>query len=188
MDHGAMGAMPGMAMEGQAGALLRIDVKSSPAYANKIPATLSRLPAAKVPGGSPRRIKLAHDGKGNWTINGWTYDAKTVPLTVKRGATEAWLIENERRSMPHPMHIHGFQFRVLERRGTPAQVHTLAGTRGLLPQDLGLIDTVHVWPGESVRIALDFSHPYAGDQDYVFHCHNLEHAEVGMMIRYRVKA
>lgn len=39
-----------------------------------------------------------------------------------------------------------------------------------------------------VRVAFDFSHPYSGDQDYVFHCHNLEHAELGMMIRYRVKA
>jgi suppressor of ftsI/bilirubin oxidase len=45
-----------------------------------------------------------------------------------------------------------------------------------------------VWPGESVRIAIDFVHPHAGDQDYVFHCHTLEHAEAGMMLRYTVKA
>lgn len=189
MDHGKMGA-PGMemAMEGAPRALLRIDVRSSPAYANKIPATLSKLPAAKTPTGAPRRIKLALDGKSQWTINGWTYDANTVPLTVKRGAAETWVIENNRKSMPHPMHIHGFQFRVLERRGSPPRVRALAGPRGLLPQDLGLVDTVHVWPGESVRIALDFSNSYAGDQDYVFHCHNLEHADIGMMIRYTVKA
>lgn len=190
MDHGSMGAqsMPGMATEGEARALLRIDVKPAPGYANKVPATLSRLPAARAPAGSPRRIRLAHDGKSNWTIDGWTYDAKAIPITVRRGATETWLIENADASMPHPMHIHGFQFRVLARRGSPPQVHALAGVRGLLPQDLGLIDTVHVWPGETVQVALDFSHPFPGDQDYVFHCHNLEHAEVGMMIRYRVKA
>ena len=86
------------------------------------------------------------------------------------------------------MHLHGFKFRVIERIGSPTQVRALAGARGLLAQDRGVIDTVHVWPGESVRIALDFSHPYAGDQDYVFHCHNLEHEEGGMMIRYAVKA
>jgi suppressor of ftsI/bilirubin oxidase len=86
------------------------------------------------------------------------------------------------------MHIHGFQFHVLERLGSPAQVRSLAGAHGRLPQDLGFTDTVHVWPGESVRVALDFSHAHPGNQDYVFHCHNLEHAEVGMMIRYRVKA
>jgi suppressor of ftsI/bilirubin oxidase len=191
MDHGKMGApmaMAGMAMEGEPLALLRIDVKSSPAYARKVPATLSKLPDAKAPTGAPRRIKLAQDGKGKWTINGWTYDAKAIPVSVKRGIAETWLIENDRASMPHPMHIHGFQFRVLERRGSPEQVRALAGARGLLPQDRGMMDTLHVWPGESVRIALDFSHAHAGDQDYVFHCHNLEHAELGMMIRYRVQA
>jgi suppressor of ftsI/bilirubin oxidase len=191
MDHGKMAApmaMAGMAMEGEPRALLRIDVKSSPPYAKKVPATLSKLPSYKASAGAPRRIKLAQDGKGKWTINGWIYDANAVPLTVKRGGAETWLIENERASMPHPMHIHGFQFRVLERRGSPAQVSALAGAQGLLPQDRGVMDTIHVWPGESVRIALDFSHSNAGDQDYVFHCHNLEHAELGMMIRYRVQA
>ncbi len=192
MDHSkmAMPQNPGMAMpmagEGEPRALLRIDVQPSPGYTKKIPATLSRLPAAKAPPGTPRRIKLASNGKGQWTINGWTYDPKTVPLTVKRGAAETWLLENERASMPHPMHIHGFQFRVVERRGSPPQVRALAGAMGLMPQDLGATDTVQVWPGEAVRIALDFSHSYPGVQDYVFHCHNLEHAESGMMIRYSV--
>jgi suppressor of ftsI/bilirubin oxidase len=193
MDHSKMAmpqdsgsAMP-MAGEGEPHALLRIDVKASASYTKKIPASLSSLPAIKVSRGAPRLMKLAHDGKGRWTINGWTYDAKSVPVTVKRGATETWLIENDRASMPHPMHIHGFPFRVVERRGSPAQVRVLAGPSGLLPQDLDLADTVQVWPGEAVRIALDFSHSYAGDQDYVFHCHNLEHAEAGMMIRYTVR-
>jgi blue copper oxidase len=191
MDHkmAPPGAMERMAMEGEPRALLRIDVGPVHAYTGKVPSRLSKLPAAKVPAGAPRRIKLAQDAKSNWTINGWTYDANTVPVTVKRGAVETWLIENERASMPHPMHIHGFQFRVLERRDSPEQVRALAGAHnGLLPEDRGVVDTVHVWPGESVRIALDFSHSYAGDQDYVFHCHNLEHAELGMMIRYRVAA
>lgn len=191
MDHSKM-AIPAaskanMAMDGDAHALLRIDVKASPAYSRKIPAVLSALPAAVAPKGAPRRMKLALDVKGHWTINGWTFDPKVVPVTVRRGTAETWLIENARRSMPHPMHLHGFKFRVLERLGSPAQVHALAGAKGLLAQDRGMLDTVHVWPGESVRIALDFSHPFAGDQDYVFHCHNLEHEEAGMMIRYAVK-
>jgi suppressor of ftsI/bilirubin oxidase len=180
-------AMEGMAMEGEPRALLRIDLKASPAYAKKIPATLSKLPPAKTPAGPPRRLKLAQNAKREWTINGQIYDAAKNQFTVKRGAAETWLIENDRASMPHPMHPHGFQFRILERRGSPAQVRALAGARGLLPQDLGFADTVHVWPGESVRIAFDFSHAYAGDQDYVFHCHNLEHSELGMMVRYRVE-
>jgi len=179
----------GGAMDGEGKPILRIDVKPTSGYAKKIPAKLSRLPASPPAGGKPRRVVLAHDGKGNWTINGWQLEMNATPLTVRRGAHETWLIENSRASMPHPMHIHGFQFRVLERRGTPAQVRVLGADRnGLLPQDRGLLDTVLAWPGESVRITLDFSHPFPGDQTYMFHCHNLEHEDLGMMIQYGVKA
>jgi len=40
--------------------------------------------------------------------------------------------------------------------------------------------------GETVKIALDFSHDFKGDQTYMFHCHNLEHEDQGMMMSYRV--
>lgn len=88
--------------------------------------------------------------------------------------------------MPYPMHIHGFQFQVLQRLNSPAQVAVLAGANGLLPTDTGWKDTVLTWPGEIVRIALDFTHPFPDEQNHVFHCHNLEHEDMGMMINYRV--
>ena len=71
-----------------------------------------------------------------------------------------------------PMHIHGFSFQVVERLNSPRQLS--AGTRfgrGRLVSDLGWKDTVLVWPGETVKIALDFSHDFPGNQTYVFHCH-----------------
>lgn len=195
MDHSQHGAGHGptaataMAMEGDARALMRIDLTPSGApYDRRLPTHLSNLAAPLEPTGAPRRMQLDHDGRGHWTINGGVFDHAAVPLTVQRGARETWLIENAERSMPHPMHLHGFSFRVLERLGSPAQIRPLAGARGLLPQDLGVVDTLQVWPGESVKVAIDFSHPHAGDQDYVFHCHTLEHAEAGMMMRYTVKA
>ena len=195
MDHSQHGAGHGasasvaMAMEGDARALMRIDLApSSTLYDRRLPARLSSLTAPAEPAGAARRMQLGHDGQGHWTINGEVFDHAAVPLTVQRGARETWLIENAERSMPHPMHLHGFSFRVLERLGSPAQVRSLAGARGLLPQDQGVVDTLQVWPGESVRIAIDFSHVHPGDQDYVFHCHTLEHAEAGMMMRYAVKA
>ena len=43
-----------------------------------------------------------------------------------------------------------------------------------------------VWPGESVRIAIDFRMPFAGAQTYMFHCHNLEHEDGGMMLGVKV--
>ncbi len=199
-----MGVMPGMQsggadphaahtggglMDGMEMPLLQINIRSAPEYKRNIPSQLSRLPKLAAAAGEPRRLRLGHDGEGNWTINGWRFNMRETPVIVQRGTRETWLLQNNRASMPHPMHIHGFQFRVLERRDSPVQVKTLATRQnGLLPQDFGLLDTVLVWPGESVRIALDFSHPFKGDQTYMFHCHNLEHEDTGMMIGYKVKA
>ncbi len=199
-----MGAMPGMQsggadphaahaggglMDGMEMSLLQINIKSSAEYKRQIPSQLSQLPKLAAAAGEPRRLTLGHDRKGNWNINGWRFNMHETPVTAQRGTRETWLLRNNRASMPHPMHIHGFQFRVLERRDSPAQVKALATrNNGLLPQDMGLLDTVLVWPGESVRIALDFNHPFSGDQTYMFHCHNLEHEDTGMMIGYKVKA
>jgi suppressor of ftsI/bilirubin oxidase len=188
-DPHAAHAAPGAIADGTEMPLLRINIKSSPEYKRQIPSQLSRLPKLAAAAGEPRRFRLGHDGKGNWNINGWRFNMNETPVTVQRGTRETWQLQNNRASMPHPVHIHGFQFRVLERQDSPAQVKELATRQnGLLPQDSGLLDTVLVWPGESVRIALDFNHPFPGDQTYMFHCHNLEHEDTGMMIGYKVKA
>jgi blue copper oxidase len=111
-----------------------------------------------------------------------------MKVRVKRGAVEHWDITNDMKSMPHPMHLHGFQFHVVARRKSPSQVRRLALTpAGLAAQDLGLQDTVLVWPGETVRIAIDFAQPFGGTQKYMFHCHNLEHEDQGMMMNFAVE-
>jgi len=80
-----------------------------------------------------------------------------------------------------------FHFQVIERQSSPEQIASLGiGDHGLLATDLGWKDTVLVWPGESVRIAIDFKQPFPGPQTYVFHCHNLEHEDGGMMLGVRV--
>ena len=56
----------------------------------------------------------------------------------------------------------------------------------LAATDLGWKDTVLSWPGETVRIVTDFSHPFLGDQVYMVHCHNLEHEDGGMMLNMKV--
>jgi suppressor of ftsI/bilirubin oxidase len=90
-------------------------------------------------------------------------------------------------SMPHPMHLHGFSFRVTERSGSPTHIKRLAvDGKGRIPTDLGVKDTVLVWPGETVSVAIDFTHSLPGTQKYLLHCHNLEHADAGMMINYAV--
>jgi blue copper oxidase len=47
-------------------------------------------------------------------------------------------------------------------------------------------DTVLVWPGEVVRLAIDFGQPCSGTQRYMLHCHNLEHEDMGMMLTFAV--
>jgi blue copper oxidase len=121
-----------------------------------------------------------------WLINGKTHTMDEFPIVVQRGDREVWEIYNHEKSMPHPVHLHGFQFSVLERVGTPEQVaHLAVDEKGRLVTDLGLKDTVLLWPGETVMCAMDFSHDFEGEQFYMFHCHILEH-EMGMMLNLKV--
>ena len=173
----------GVAME-----LMRIHVRRKEVYARAVPATLSRIVPIAANCASPRVINLDHV-KMVWRINGETYQTEKTPITVKRGATEVWNIKNAEASMPHPFHIHGFQFQILERIGSPAQQKALAvNAKGLAASDLGWKDTVLVWPGETACIAIDFTHPFNGDQVYMIHCHNLEHEDQGMMLNLKVEA
>src|SRR5438093_24552 len=88
---------------------------------------------------------------------------------------------------PHTINLHGFHFEILERETSPYFVHALAiDEHGRLAADLGRKDTVLVWPGESVRVALRFAMPFQGPQTYLFHCHNLEHEDGGMMLGVKV--
>ena len=151
-----------------------------------MPERLSRMPALTTAPGDERPLRLGF-AKGRWRINDRLYDRQATPIEVARGASETWLLRNYHTSAPHAMHLHGFQFRVLERETSPEQLAPLTiDARGRLPTDLGFKDTVLVWPGESVRIAIDFRLPYAGSQIYLFHCHNLEHEDAGMMLRVKV--
>jgi len=173
----------GMAME-----LLRIHVRRQEGYDRAVPETLSRITPIAANCASPRVIYLDHV-KMVWRINGETYQPEKTPITVKRSATEVWNIRNAETSMPHPFHIHGFQFQILERIGSPGQQKKLAlNDKGLAASDLGWKDTVLVWPGETVCVVIDFAHPFNGDQVYMIHCHNLEHEDQGMMLNMKVEA
>ncbi len=183
--HGA--GAPDYAPDGSELELMKIVVRRKTHFDRAIPQALSRLDPLQDPGGKPRVVTLDQKN-GVWRINGLTFDMKATPIVVKRGATEVWEIRNADRSMPHPMHIHGFQSRVLSREGSPEQQRRLAvAENGLAATDLGWKDTVLSWPGETVRIVTDFSHPFPGDQVYMVHCHNLEHEDGGMMLNLKVQ-
>lgn len=185
-----MAEHPGAAMMGEAIdlALLRIAGAASPPVT--LPERLSALPPpADTRDWTVRPIRLTTDADGNWLINGLNFHTHghAPAFTVKRGTREVWEIRNNISSMPHPIHIHGVQFRVVSRNISPMDIRARAlDAHGCGPQDLGLLDTVLVWPGEIVRIAIDFTQPYTGPQRYMLHCHNLEHEDMGMMLTFAI--
>jgi len=86
--------------------------------------------------------------------------------------------------MAHPMHIHGLQFQVLGRQVRPEfTAHWETVRAGYV--DEGWKDTVLVMPGERVKLLLKYE-DFTGL--YLFHCHNLEHEDLGMMRNYRIGA
>ena len=129
--------------------------------------TPERLPSPR----ESRRWDLGF-GFGAWQINGKDFDHARMDARPHHGSTERWTFVN-RSNRVHPMHIHGFLFRVLERSSGP--VH--AGDR------LCWKDTIGVLANETVTVLAWFA-PYSGR--YVFHCHALEHADKAMMLQLEV--
>ena len=173
--------------EGAPRTLMTLRVRNRVHYDRTIPMTLSTgLSALDVANARERPIRLGHN-KGRWRINDRVFVMNETPIEVTRNTTEVWLLRNYHTSMPHAMHLHGFHFEVLERETSPDFLKPLAiDDRGRLATDLGRKDTVLVWPGESVRVAIDFTMKFDGPQTYVFHCHNLEHEDGGMMLGVKV--
>jgi FtsP/CotA-like multicopper oxidase with cupredoxin domain len=180
---------PGAPAMGAPMDLMELRVRTGTHAIAPVPAPLSRLAAPPVDSAPTRRFTLRISDAGRWLINDWNYllDGHGPRFEVRRGSRETWEFRNAFRSMPHPLHLHGFAFRVLAREGSPAQLRaSAAASGGRTPQDLGLLDTVVVWPGETVRIAIDFAQPCRGPQVYMLHCHNLEHEDQGMMVAFAV--
>ncbi len=92
----------------------------------------------------------------------------TPLFTVKRGRTVVLDFKNHS-IWPHPMHLHGHHFKVLEH----SRDREVVGKR---------LDTVLLGPEESAKVAFVADNPGG----WLFHCHILGHAKAGMMAVIRV--
>ncbi|MEU5153428.1 multicopper oxidase family protein [Glycomyces sp. NPDC021274] len=109
------------------------------------------------------------NGRHGWVIDGLPFDPNRTDVTTRLGDIEVWRLIAD---VHHPVHLHLVGFRVLSR-----------GTGDPLPHDAGLKDTIALRPGESAEIITRFD-GYKGR--YLFHCHNAEHEDMGMMANLEV--
>jgi FtsP/CotA-like multicopper oxidase with cupredoxin domain len=124
-------------------------------------APLSAQSATSIPITLDEAVK---DGETVFTVNGKTFP--DVPaMMVENGGLRLLDVENAS-EMDHPFHLHGFFFQVLERNGTPIALGS-SGNK----------DTIIVPAKGRLKLVTRFDEP----GHWMYHCHILEHAELGMM-------
>src|SRR6516225_2227939 len=96
-----------------------------------------------------------------WSINNVAWNKDVPPLPLAAGERVELIFVNKT-PMPHPMHLHGHEFQVVEIDGK-----RFAGA---------VRDTVLVPPGRRVVVAFDANNPGL----WAIHCHLLYHLDAGM--------
>jgi FtsP/CotA-like multicopper oxidase with cupredoxin domain len=124
-------------------------------------------PLAKRKADRVHQINLTGEMAGYvWSINGVAWTKDVPPLPIAQGERVELVFRN-RTPMPHPMHLHGHEFQVVEIDGKrfPGAVR----------------DTVLVPPKTRVVVAFDANNPGW----WAIHCHLLYHLDAGMFTTLR---
>jgi FtsP/CotA-like multicopper oxidase with cupredoxin domain len=178
--------------------LLSITVEEASTPVHHLPETLSTVTWEQenqaVNLSNPRNFQLSMGRGMQFLLNNKEFDMDAVASNekVRLGDLELWEFENVASGMgmmgnmalPHPMHIHGLQFQVIERdwaRGNFQLWKSMVS--GCV--DEGWHDTVLVHPGEKVKLLMRFA-DFPGL--YLYHCHNLEHEDMGMMRNFLIES
>jgi len=186
MGGGMMGSAP-ILPNGAGFPIFRVRVNSSEKAVHNLPKRLSTIgtyvPEDAVNLRYPRTFGLFMQHM-TWTINGRVFQMEEVAddEKVQMDTLEVWEFINAGGSMgmmgmmdmPHPIHLHGMQFQVLERNGVMHEGYVNEGWK----------DTVLLMPGERIKLLVRFE-DFSGL--FLYHCHNLEHEDMGMMRNYLVE-
>ncbi len=119
-----------------------------------------------------RSFHMDRIGDG-WGINGVQMDMSRINELVRFGNVERWTITAE--TGRHVFHVHQTQFQVLSINGEPPQ-----------PEEAGWEDSIFVDPGREIVIAARFNSYADNDTPYMYHCHILDHEDLGMMGQFLV--
>ena len=104
----------------------------------------------------------------SWAINGVQFDMSRIDVSVQLGDTERWTLSSD--DGQHVFHPHQIQFQILAINGEPPP-----------PEESGWEDSVLVNADREVVIAARFNSYAAEETPYMFHCHILDHEDLGMM-------
>lgn len=122
-----------------------------------------------------RRFQMNHGmipGQGMaFLFNGQPYQSERIDTKVQLNTVEDWEIINTG-MMDHPFHVHSNAFQVLSRNGKPEAYRAWK-------------DVVLVRPGEKVLIRMPIR-DFPGKT--VYHCHILDHEDLGMMGNLEIQA
>ncbi len=108
-------------------------------------------------------------------VNGKSFALDQQGFTARRAQNLRWRISEGDDLMPHPVHIHGCQFRILSQSGQKPEAYR-AGWKDIAP----------ISAGSSSEILVNFPHPTGRGAPYMAHCHILEHEDSGMMEQFTV--
>ncbi|MBK9331931.1 MAG: multicopper oxidase domain-containing protein [Ignavibacteria bacterium] len=157
--------------------LLRFDITGNTGSGGIIPAALPPISYYSISDVKTTRTFTLTTNMGGMNmhrINGLTFDMNRIDWETPQSSLEEWRIINAA-NMLHPIHSHSEQFQVYSRNGSTV----------LPPEDKGWKDTVLIRPFETVRLLVRFT-DYRGI--FLFHCHNLEHEDDGMMLNFKIVA
>ncbi len=116
-------------------------------------------------------MAMMRGGSQGMAINGEVMDMSVINQKVTLGETEIWEIQGS--AMAHPFHVHGTSFKVLSHNGEAVD---FAST--------GMKDVVLVKGNTEILVRFDRTADAA--TPYMYHCHILEHEDLGMMGQFTV--
>jgi blue copper oxidase len=108
-------------------------------------------------------------------VNGKSFALGEPSFAAKRGQDLRWRISEGDDTMPHPVHIHGCQFRIVSESGQKPEAYR-AGWKDIAP----------ISEGGFSEILVNFPHSAGPEAPYMAHCHILEHEDSGMMAQFTV--
>lgn len=111
---------------------------------------------------------------GNFYMDGSQYIHGFFNDTMRLGDIELWHLVNNT-NISHPIHVHDVSFRIVARNGAIPSA-----------TEAGFKDVFNILPQETVSFIMRFEDYADATVPYMYHCHNLAHEDMGMMISFIV--